>query len=603
MVNNYKFAQLQPFTLYGAGAVAGATTVTLKSFTTIAGVALAMTDFGTIGFGTIEPGNGKLEEQISFTGVTPNANGTATLTGVKTVLNLYPYTQTSGLAQTHAGSTSFVISNTAGFYDQMVAKNDDATITGLYTFDVAQFPKMSDATTMPTDQAQLATKAYADQVIAGGAPDATTSVQGKVQLATQAQTDAKTPTGSTGAALVTTPDHQRSTLLSDYVADTGTSTAYAIAPSPAISAYVTGQVFFFKATNANTTTTPTLAVNGLTAKTLVKPTAVALSVGDIPLNGFIQVIYDGTNFQIQSASNLPLPAISSSNINQVVTTTNGTSFSFGRNYDYQAFTADGTWTKPTNMSGNELVVVEAWGAGGGGGGCASSGGAGGGAGGGGGGAFVTWSFKAADLSSTVAVTIGTAGTAGSAGNNNGGAGGNTTFGSYLTAYGGGGGSGANIAGAAFGGAGGGGGNGAAGSVGTQPTGGAGGGFGGGAANTNSTSSDGGAGGGTQATAGGSSYNGGGGGGGGSGAGNQGGVGGNSIRGGAGGGGGSSVTGAKAGGTSISGGAGGSGGIGATVATAGTAPGGGGGGAGDNSTGVNRAGAAGARGECRVWTIY
>ena len=82
-----------------------------------------MSNFGVIGFGTIEPGNGTQEEQISFTGITQNSNGTATLTGVSSVGFFYPYTATSGLLKTHAGSTLFIISNTAGFYNQFPAKS------------------------------------------------------------------------------------------------------------------------------------------------------------------------------------------------------------------------------------------------------------------------------------------------------------------------------------------------------------------------------------------------------------------------------------------------------------------------------------------------
>lgn len=110
-------AQLQPFALSGAGAVAGATSITLQSMLDIDGTEVDMTSFGDVGYGTLEPGNGALEEQISFTDITQNSNGTATLTGVKNVEFLTPYTETSGLSKTHAGSTTFVISNTSGFYN------------------------------------------------------------------------------------------------------------------------------------------------------------------------------------------------------------------------------------------------------------------------------------------------------------------------------------------------------------------------------------------------------------------------------------------------------------------------------------------------------
>jgi hypothetical protein len=115
------FAQLQNFALAGSGASLGATSITLKSMKDIDGNALSMaTAFGTIGFGTLEPGNSTQEEQISFTGLVNNANGTTTLTGVSSVLFISPYTATSGLLKTHPGSTTFIISNTSGFYNQFI---------------------------------------------------------------------------------------------------------------------------------------------------------------------------------------------------------------------------------------------------------------------------------------------------------------------------------------------------------------------------------------------------------------------------------------------------------------------------------------------------
>jgi hypothetical protein len=90
--------------------------------------------------------------------------------------------------------------------------------------------------------------------------------------------------------------------------------------------------------------------------------------------------------------------------------------------NYQAFTASGTWTKPTWASGNELVVVQLWGAGGGGSNTA-------GGPGGGGGAYNLGFFRAASLSATESVVVGTSSAAT--------AGGSSSFKS-LIAYGGGG---------------------------------------------------------------------------------------------------------------------------------------------------------------------
>lgn len=79
------------------------------------------------------------------------------------------------------------------------------------------------------------------------------------------------------------------------VAGTDTITAGAsIAPA----AYVAGQIFRFIPAGANTTTTPTLNVNGLGAKNITKNGTDALLVGDIKASTEHVVIYDGTRFQL-----------------------------------------------------------------------------------------------------------------------------------------------------------------------------------------------------------------------------------------------------------------------------------------------------------------
>lgn len=80
----------------------------------------------------------------------------------------------------------------------------------------------------------------------------------------------------------------------------GTGAAYVLATNQAETALAAGQEYSFKAHLANTTTTPTLAVDGLTAKTITKNGAAALVIGDMVLNSLVTVIYDGTQFQLIS---------------------------------------------------------------------------------------------------------------------------------------------------------------------------------------------------------------------------------------------------------------------------------------------------------------
>lgn len=438
MVNNFKPVQAQNFSLAGGGAVAGATSLILKSFKQIDGTTnLTMTDFGTIGFATLEPGNGTFEEQISFTGVTQNANGTATITGVSTVLMVSPYTATSGLAQTHAGSTTLVLSNTSGYYDQFPKKAVDSTISGKYTFPGggnAAAPVSGTVYAAPTADLEYASKKYVDEVAIAGAPDANTTTKGIVQEATQAQVDAKTQTGSTGAKLFQNLATQRTTLLSDYVVDSGAADAYVITPAPAITGYVTGQRFSFRIANTNATTTPTLAVNGLSATLILVRGGSAPAAGDLKAGMIAEVEKAPNGFEMMvPVGNAPA-------------TQAFVAASLGAATHMQVFTATGTWTRPSTVTKVKVRVV----GGGGGGGSGVSNNAGGGGGGAGG-----YAEAIVTVSGNVTVTIGAAGAAPTAGNN-GGAGGNSSFagGATVTANGGAGGTagsnGANVAGGAGG---------------------------------------------------------------------------------------------------------------------------------------------------------
>lgn len=79
------------------------------------------------------------------------------------------------------------------------------------------------------------------------------------------------------------------------VDNSASSTAYTVALSPAPTSLTAGMVVYAKIVNANTTTTPTLNVNGLGAKTIEKLNNVALAVGDIGANSLNTFMYDATN--------------------------------------------------------------------------------------------------------------------------------------------------------------------------------------------------------------------------------------------------------------------------------------------------------------------
>lgn len=89
--------------------------------------------------------------------------------------------------------------------------------------------------------------------------------------------------------------------------DSGAANAYAITTiGPLAPSLRTGSRFMFIATHANTGAS-TLAVDGGSAIAIKKAVSTALSSGDIPLNGVVEVTYDGTNFQYTNAALGGLP--------------------------------------------------------------------------------------------------------------------------------------------------------------------------------------------------------------------------------------------------------------------------------------------------------
>jgi hypothetical protein len=89
---------------------------------------------------------------------------------------------------------------------------------------------------------------------------------------------------------------------SHYAADAGSSDDYAITLTPAPGSYITGAVYRFKANTANTAAA-TLNVNAIGAKTIKKVAGgvtTDLATNDIRVGQLVDVVYDGTNMQMQS---------------------------------------------------------------------------------------------------------------------------------------------------------------------------------------------------------------------------------------------------------------------------------------------------------------
>lgn len=258
-----KYVQTNTFYLAGSGVIIGATSITLTSFTDIYGNVLTMTDFGTTGYITLEPDTTN-EECAIFTGVSANANGTYTLTGVSTTLAKSPYTATSGLVRQHSGGTKVVVTDNVAFWNTFPNKANDETVTGQWTF-----------TNTP--------------IIPGTVSDASTTVKGVAKISVA-------PALSTSPIAVGVNDVR---VPIGYAVDSVGTDAYAISPAYAITSYVAGQIFTFKAGTANTGAA-SLNVSTLGAKTIKKNVSSDLATGDILLNQIVTVVYDGTNMQIIS---------------------------------------------------------------------------------------------------------------------------------------------------------------------------------------------------------------------------------------------------------------------------------------------------------------
>lgn len=87
-----------------------------------------------------------------------------------------------------------------------------------------------------------------------------------------------------------------------FAVDAGASDTYTATLSPAPAAYVTGQHYRFKANTANTGAA-TINFNSLGAKTIKKATGgitTDLDTNDIRAGQWVDLVYDGTNMQMQS---------------------------------------------------------------------------------------------------------------------------------------------------------------------------------------------------------------------------------------------------------------------------------------------------------------
>jgi hypothetical protein len=187
---------------------------------------------------------------------------------------------------------------------------------------------------------------------------------------------------------------------------------------------LTANTFQFSATFGGSAVNTSGSQSGTHTLTRVTPRAVSENDSRIPTSDILAALAGGSDFGTPNSGN----KFATENF-------------IDNNQKIDVFTANGTWTKPTNAKFVEVLVIGA-GGGGGGGGVHTADSAQGGGGGGGGGISIA-KFPASLLTATVAITLGVGGNGGngavatsSTAGSNGSAGTGSSFGAYLTANGG-----------------------------------------------------------------------------------------------------------------------------------------------------------------------
>lgn len=197
------------------------TTVKLSSFKEpVSGISYTMSYLGSdIEYGTISP-QSSISEFVSFSGITQNTDGSATLTGVIRGLTRTPAgnfcTASTTLAQSHAGQSIFILSNSPCFQAEYLPARTNATSTAIIAFSSTTPPRYDSVAAQSTGTyisttSELASIAYVNAISVAGVSNGTASVKGIYQSATGAQASSGTLLGGTGASLALTSSISTST--------------------------------------------------------------------------------------------------------------------------------------------------------------------------------------------------------------------------------------------------------------------------------------------------------------------------------------------------------------------------------------------------------
>jgi hypothetical protein len=107
-----------------------------------------------------------------------------------------------------------------------------------------------------------------------------------------------------GAAALAAQPPQLQQQTGNYAVDSGTLNAAVVtlSPAPAALSALAGAALRVKKMASANTGAITLAVNGLTATAIVHADGTAISAGELPASGVFSVVFDGTNFVLQSVA-------------------------------------------------------------------------------------------------------------------------------------------------------------------------------------------------------------------------------------------------------------------------------------------------------------
>jgi len=126
-----KYVQTPAIALYTGIGISDTSCRVTPYPTDLDGNKLVFSDFGDVAVFTIDPKISGYEEIVSFTGITDNGDGTATLTGLtRNLMGKSPYTASASGGKTHGSSAVVVFSDNPQVYNGIVAFFTGAIIAG-----------------------------------------------------------------------------------------------------------------------------------------------------------------------------------------------------------------------------------------------------------------------------------------------------------------------------------------------------------------------------------------------------------------------------------------------------------------------------------------